>query len=98
MTPYDFITRTIEIVRIGHKGDGETVDGIYVPYWTFDAHTESDYTGERGDAYYTTETYTTTENGRSSSHHSVPPAQASAPAPGGPAPTRRWMPQARPPA
>jgi DNA-directed RNA polymerase subunit RPC12/RpoP len=38
--------------------------GVYVPYWTYDSDTESDYTGERGDHYYTTETYTTTEDGR----------------------------------
>jgi len=25
-------TRDVDIVRIGHKGDGETVDGLYVPY------------------------------------------------------------------
>jgi 23S rRNA (uracil1939-C5)-methyltransferase len=24
--------RTVEILRIGHKGDGETADGLYVPY------------------------------------------------------------------
>ncbi len=33
--------------------------GMYLPYWTYDCHTESDYRGERGDDYYTTETYTT---------------------------------------
>jgi LSD1 subclass zinc finger protein len=33
--------------------------GMYVPYWTFDCRTSSDYRGERGDDYYTTETYTT---------------------------------------
>lgn len=33
--------------------------GVYLPYWTYDCHTESDYRGERGDDYYTTETYTT---------------------------------------
>jgi len=38
--------------------------GVYIPYWTFDARTESDYSGERGDAYYTAETFTTQENGR----------------------------------
>jgi hypothetical protein len=27
------------------------VNGIYTPYWTFDARTESRYTGQRGDAY-----------------------------------------------
>ena len=35
----------------------EGLQGIYIPYWTFDAQTSSDYTGERGDAYYVTETY-----------------------------------------
>lgn len=29
--------------------------GIYVPYWTFDTHTNSSYTGERGDNYTVTE-------------------------------------------
>jgi len=33
--------------------------GVYLPYWTYDCHTESDYRGERGDDYYTNETYTT---------------------------------------
>lgn len=28
--------------------------GIYIPFWTFDALTKTDYTGERGDAYYVT--------------------------------------------
>ena len=39
------------------------IDGIYVPYWTYDCNTETFYTGERGIDYYETETYTTTENG-----------------------------------
>lgn len=26
--------------------------GVYLPYWTFDSHTETDYAGERGDIYY----------------------------------------------
>lgn len=38
--------------------------GVYVPYWTFDCRTTTDYSGMRGDAYYTTETYTTMVNGR----------------------------------
>jgi LSD1 subclass zinc finger protein len=33
--------------------------GVYLPFWTYDCHTASDYTGERGDDYYTNETYTT---------------------------------------
>ncbi|HRE14585.1 MAG TPA: hypothetical protein PLD37_10360 [Usitatibacteraceae bacterium] len=36
--------------------------GIYLPYWTYDCHTDSDYRGERGDDYYTTETYTTQDS------------------------------------
>lgn len=34
---------------------------IYIPYWTYDASTESFYDGERGDYYYETEYYE--ENG-----------------------------------
>lgn len=42
--------------------------GVYCPYWTFDSHTLSHYEGQRGDYYYTTETYTTTVNGRTETH------------------------------
>ena len=35
------------------------LDGVYLPYWTFDCSTASDYRGERGDDYYTDETITT---------------------------------------
>ncbi|SPF79914.1 TFIIB-type zinc finger domain-containing protein [Pseudoprimorskyibacter insulae] len=35
---------------------GRKMQGIYVPYWTFDADTKSSYTGQRGDAYYVTKT------------------------------------------
>lgn len=31
---------------------GRTMQGIYVPYWTFDADTKSAYTGEHGTVYY----------------------------------------------
>ena len=39
--------------------------GIYIPYWTYDTDTYTKYTGQRGIHYYVTETYTTTENGKS---------------------------------
>ena len=39
--------------------------GVYIPYWTYDTNTFTQYTGERGEHYYVTETYTTTENGKS---------------------------------
>lgn len=37
--------------------------GMYLPYWLYDTVAETDYTGERGDYYYTTETYTETVDG-----------------------------------
>ena len=39
--------------------------GIYIPYWTYDTLTINRYTGERGTYYYVSESYTTTEGGRS---------------------------------
>ncbi|MCB1391203.1 MAG: zinc ribbon domain-containing protein [Rhodobacteraceae bacterium] len=44
------------------RSDGSRLDGLYVPYWSFDSDTRSRYTGERGDAYY--ETRTVTRNGK----------------------------------
>ena len=41
-----------------------SLSGVYVPYWTYDARTVTSYSGERGEAYYTTETYMTTVNGK----------------------------------
>ncbi len=35
---------------------GRKMQGIYVPYWTFDADTKSSYRGERGVIYYETRT------------------------------------------
>ena len=42
----------------------ESLDGVYVPFWTFDAETESFYRGQRGQYYWVTERYTTRENNR----------------------------------
>jgi len=36
----------------------ESMSGVYLPFWTYDAQTESSYTGERGEHYYESETYT----------------------------------------
>lgn len=35
----------------------DTVRGVYLPYWTFDARVEADWTAEAGHYYYTTESY-----------------------------------------
>jgi predicted RNA-binding Zn-ribbon protein involved in translation (DUF1610 family) len=40
----------------------EKIAGMYMPYWTYDAQTESDYRGLRGDDY--TDTITVTVNGK----------------------------------
>ena len=42
----------------------EKLSGMYIPYWTYDSQTSTDYEGERGTDYQTTEPYTTTENGK----------------------------------
>ncbi len=36
----------------------QKIQGIYTPYWTYDSNTITDYTGQRGDDYQETETYT----------------------------------------
>jgi ribosomal protein S27E len=42
----------------------QEVAGVYVPFWTYDAHVESSWTAEAGYYYYETEEYTTQENGQ----------------------------------
>ena len=42
----------------------DTVHGLYIPYWTFDAQVHADWTAESGYHYYETESYTDS-NGRS---------------------------------
>lgn len=38
--------------------------GVYLPAWTYDCDTVTAYTGQRGDDYWDTESYTVTINGR----------------------------------
>ena len=35
----------------------EAIHGIYIPFWVYYTNTSTDYVGQRGDHYYTTETY-----------------------------------------
>lgn len=44
--------------------DATGLKGVYLPHWAYDSDTITDYTGERGDYYYTTETYTETVDGK----------------------------------
>lgn len=43
---------------------GRMLTGIYVPFWTFDAASRSQYSGMRGDAYYETQTVMVNVNGQ----------------------------------
>lgn len=44
------------------KSSLDKLQGVYYPYWTYDCETSSDYVGSRGDHYYLTETYNTTDS------------------------------------
>jgi len=46
------------------SGDARQFKGIYIPHWSYDATTVSDYSGSRGEYYYVTETYTETVDGQ----------------------------------
>jgi len=51
--------------NLAEKADISELHGVYVPYWTFDAEVTSSWSADAGYYYYETETYTTTENGKS---------------------------------
>lgn len=51
--------------NLKHKAAVGEINGVYVPYWTFDAGVASQWTAEAGYYYYVTVSYTTQENGRS---------------------------------
>ncbi|MFB9312815.1 hypothetical protein [Nocardioides plantarum] len=42
-------------------GSTEGLKGTYIPHWTFDAQTGTDYEGKRGDYYYVTRTRTVSD-------------------------------------
>ncbi len=52
--------RLLEFTRAGRA-----LNGVYVPYWTFDADTQSRYRGQKGVHYYETRTVTVNVNGKS---------------------------------
>jgi len=47
--------------KLKHAALTDTVKGLYIPYWTFDAQVHADWTAESGYYYYETETYTDSE-------------------------------------
>jgi predicted Zn-ribbon and HTH transcriptional regulator len=51
--------------ELKHLVDTEkSLEGYYIPYWTYDAQTTTDYTGQRGDIYYVTVQKRMMVNGR----------------------------------
>ncbi len=40
------------------------LQGVYVPHWTYDSDTTTDYTGQRGEYYYETQHYTDSQGNR----------------------------------
>ena len=40
------------------KARNEGMDGVYLPYWTYDSETRTEYRGERGEHYYVEKEYT----------------------------------------
>ena len=44
-----------------HFAQPDAIHGVYIPFWTYDTNTTSHYTGERGEHYYVTESYTDTD-------------------------------------
>lgn len=50
--------------ELKNRAEAAQIAGVYIPCWTYDANTQSDYTGQRGDHYYVSESYTTVENGK----------------------------------
>jgi len=51
-------TRWFAPNKLKTKALTDTVRGLYVPYWTFDAQVHAEWTAESGYYYYETETYT----------------------------------------
>lgn len=45
---------------------GRAMQGVYIPYWTYDAETKTRYRGERGTTYYETKTVRVRRNGKTS--------------------------------
>ena len=44
-----------------HFAQPDAINGVYLPFWTYDTHTTTYYTGERGEHYYVTQTYNETD-------------------------------------
>lgn len=57
-------TRWFAPNKLKTKALTDTVKGLYIPYWTFDAQVHADWIAESGYYYYETETYTDSNGNR----------------------------------
>lgn len=48
-----------------YASDNVSLNGVFIPYWTYDSRTVSAYSGQRGDVYYVNVPYIAQVNGRS---------------------------------
>jgi DNA-directed RNA polymerase subunit RPC12/RpoP len=49
---------------LSKRANRDGMDGIYLPFWTYDSDTSTSYRGERGEHYYETESYKTADGKR----------------------------------
>ncbi|MBI4815636.1 MAG: hypothetical protein HY791_05240 [Deltaproteobacteria bacterium] len=49
---------------LAERSQAKGMDGVYLPYWTYDADTRTSYTGQRGVWYYVDESYTDSQGKR----------------------------------
>ncbi|RMG06427.1 MAG: hypothetical protein D6731_25790 [Planctomycetota bacterium] len=48
------------------RAAAEGIDGVYMPYWTYDSYTTTHYRGQRGEYYWETEYYTDAQGNQQS--------------------------------
>ncbi len=51
--------------QLKKHADAGGLKGVYLPAWTYDCNTQSDYAGQRGEHYYETQSFNTIVNGKS---------------------------------
>ena len=50
--------------KLKHRAMTDQVNGLYIPYWTFDAQVHANWTAESGDYYFDNESYTDSQGRR----------------------------------
>ncbi|WP_143306792.1 zinc finger domain-containing protein [Chitinophaga vietnamensis] len=53
-----------DLVKKVKDGSSQQLKGVYLPHWSYDTNTSTDYRGQRGEYYWVTETYEEEVDGR----------------------------------